>query len=347
MFLHTIENQIFRNAAPLAIRHISKPDLRTTHLLARKILDQAAREFQVAPPITIHLADPDLMAGLWCATREAYVVNSKKRVLREAVAAAVSTLNKCPYCVTVHSSMFASAGGDARDLSAPENLTPEISAAYEWAAATLKPDADVLRRPNLPKDDVAQVYATAVLFHYVNRMVSVFLGETPVALPGMMSKVGQRFTNASFTFFGRRMVQMDPEPGQCVSQMDAELPAEFDWARTNPDVAKGLAQFSGAAIKAGEESVSGSVRTVLMNHLTNWQGEEPPLSRAWIEDEVAPLSEQDKPAARLVLTVARAPWQADDELVAGFRKFNRSDRALVQTTAWASYRAARRIASWL
>jgi len=55
MIIHAIKNQIFRKAGPMAIRHLAKPDLKTKHPLARKVLDQAAREFQLAPPVTIHI----------------------------------------------------------------------------------------------------------------------------------------------------------------------------------------------------------------------------------------------------------------------------------------------------
>jgi alkylhydroperoxidase family enzyme len=103
MLIEAISTQVFRKAAPLAIRHLARPDLDTSEPLSRRVLDQAAREFQMVPPITIHSADPQLMAGLWCLTREASVVGAKGRAAREAVAAAVSRLNACPYCVTVHS----------------------------------------------------------------------------------------------------------------------------------------------------------------------------------------------------------------------------------------------------
>lgn len=347
MIIQAIENQIFSKAAPMAIRYLKKPDPKTKHPLARKVLDQSAREFQVAPPVTIHISDPDLMAGLWSATREAYVVNAKGRAKREAVAAAVSALNECPYCVTVHASMFASTGADARQLSNPSELPPDIAAAHKWAAATLAPDSDILHSHQIPPHETAQIFATAVLYHYINRVVSVFLEDSPVALPGMMTGAGQKITHASFKFFGRRITKINPEPGQSVGQTSAKLPAEFSWAASNPDVARAMAYFASTAENAGHEAVSETVRALVTAHLAEWRGEKPPLSRAWVEELVTSMPSKDKPAARLALMVARAPWQIDDSLVNDFRKGTPDDKALLQTVAWASFAATRRIASWL
>ncbi len=204
MLIKAIEDQIFRKAAPLAVRYLARPDLKTELPLARQVLDQAAAEFQLAPPVTIHMSDPLLMAGVWSAARETYVVKRANRSMREAVAAAVSNLNECPYCVTVHTSLFASTGGNIRHLDEPAKLTAEISAAYEFAKKTLEPDAKSLRHPSVALSHIPQVFGTAVVYHYLNRVISVFLGEVPVALPGMKSSLGQKMMRASFTFFLKR-----------------------------------------------------------------------------------------------------------------------------------------------
>ncbi len=296
--------------------------------------------------MTIHLYDPQLMAGVWSAAREVYVVNQQGRVMREAVAAAISSLNKCPYCVTVHTSLFASTGGNIRHLDEPAKLTAEISAAYEWAKKTLEPGAKNLQHPSVAPSDIPQIFGTAVVYHYLNRVISVFLGEVPVALPGMKSSLGQKMMRASFTFFGNRFANLDPQPGQFITPENKELPHQFSWAASNTHVAKGLAQFAWAAEQAGAEAVPKEVRALVLDHLSNWRGEHPPLSRQWLEDLVAPLNNQQKPAARLALLSARAAWQVDGSLIKDFRKITPGDKVLLQTVAWASFAAARHIAGW-
>jgi len=189
VILHAIENQLFRKVAPFTIRHIQRPDLDTDDPLVRKVLEQVSHEFQVAPPLTLHQPAPLLMAGVWGLMRETFVVHSEGRVIREAVAAAVSQLNECPYCVDVHASMHASAGGD--DILANELATGTSASAlaYQWASATLTPDADVIRNPPIPSDDIPQVFGTAICFHFINRMVNIFLDDAPMPMPAASSAV--------------------------------------------------------------------------------------------------------------------------------------------------------------
>ena len=47
------------------------------------------------------------------------------------------------------------------------------------------------------------------------------------------------------------MIARDPEPGQCVVQRDAPLPAEFAWSAADPHVSRALAHFAWAAERAG------------------------------------------------------------------------------------------------
>ncbi len=91
MLMQKIENLIFRKAAPMAIDHLAQPDLATKEPLTRKVLDQALREFQLAPPITLHISDPKLLAGIWSATRETYVVNVKGRAMRGGGSGCIET----------------------------------------------------------------------------------------------------------------------------------------------------------------------------------------------------------------------------------------------------------------
>lgn len=346
MLIRAIEDRIFRSAAPMAVRHLAKPDLNTKEPLTRNVLDQASREFQVAPPFTVHISDPELLAGVWCMAREAYLVNAGGRAVREAVAEAVSTLNDCPYCVAVHAGMYASVGEDARHLAEPTRLPPHIAPAHAWAAATLSPDADALRHPQVAASDVPQIFGTAVTFHYINRMASVFLGETPVALPGMASAPGRKLTHLSFEFFGRRIVKLDPRPGHCVGQPDEELPVEFQWASSNPAVANGLAHFAAAAEKAGQSAVPKAVRTFVLDQLDAWRGEQAPISRSWVDEAVGPIDDALRPAARLALLTARAAYQVDGSTIEAFRDITPGDKPLLQTVAWGAFAATRRIASW-
>ena len=336
MLKQLIENQIFHKAAPQSIRYIRKPDLATDDPFSKKILDQVAREFQLVPPITLHLGDPELMAGVWGISRESFIVNSTDRMRREAIAAAISILNQCPYCVTVHQSMLSK-----------DNIEGEYHAEQLWASATLSPRDELIKNPPIEAKDIPQIMGTALTYHYINRVVSVFLGESPVALPFTTTTLGQMVVRAMFAALGKRITQLDPKPGEFIWEVKAKLPDEFSWAKPNIPIAKAFAQFAWAAEKAGNEAVHEEVRTVVVDHLSNWFGEQVPMSRLWLDETVSQLTPELQPAARLALLTARSAWQVDKAVIDEYRKVQSSEKKLLQTVAWASYTATRRISSWL
>ena len=89
-----------------AIRSVEAVSSGSATGLVASVYGQVAREFAIVPPITIHSVVPEILAGMWCLTREAFIVGRAGRARREMVAAAVSRTNECPYCVEVHSAML-------------------------------------------------------------------------------------------------------------------------------------------------------------------------------------------------------------------------------------------------
>ena len=71
------------------------------------------------------------------------------------------------------------------------------------------------------------------------------------------------------------------------------------------------------------------------------------MSRQWVEDAVADLSDDEKASGRLALLAALASYQVDEDLIKSFRQHFPSDKQLISTAAWASFVAAKRVASWL
>ncbi len=72
---------------------------------------QIRRDFGVLrEPLTLHSPHPRLLAGAWAAFRETVLVGQVPRERKEAVAAVISDLNRCPYCVDAHTMMLDAAG---------------------------------------------------------------------------------------------------------------------------------------------------------------------------------------------------------------------------------------------
>jgi hypothetical protein len=82
--------------------------------------------------------------------------------------------------------------------------------------------------------------------------------------------------------------------------------------------------------------------------LDAWHGEEPGISRAWIESAVEQLDVAERPPGGLALA-SFAAYQVDAQILRDARTQSgpRGDEALVAAAGWASFAAARRVGSWL
>ena len=299
--------------------------------------DELSEEFGIhAEPIVLHSPAPDLLAGAWSVCRETLVAAGRvDRAVKESVAVAVSELNACPYCVDAHAAMLA---GTKR---AP---APEIQAAIQWARATRTPGAAVLAAPPFGPEEAPEMIGTAVLFHYVNRPVSVLLDDSPLPGASRLFKrgvvwvAGRRF---------RRFVRAAPTPGATVDLLPAApLPPEFAWASASPAIADAWARFCAVVEDHGKAALPPAVRAAVARRLEHWVGEDPGLGLAWLDEALPRIHAADRPAGRLAMLAALAPYRVGEDVVREYLEAN-GDARLVAAVCWPALAAARRVAAWL
>jgi AhpD family alkylhydroperoxidase len=326
------------------IRYISPvlPD-RAEGLVGR-VYAQAERDFGfVAPPLVLHSPAPDVLAATWLMLRETLLANnSSARAQKEVVAAAVSVANECPYCVAVHSA----AVRDLVDGSVPAEIAagrfadvadPGLRGIALWARDTGLPG----RAQPAPLNSFPELAGVAVTFHYLNRMVTIFLPESP--LPPLTPKPMGGWVMG---MLASAMVAPSPVPGASLDLLpDAPLPAEFSWAGGEPPIAAALARAAAAIDAAGSRTIPEPVRELVLDRLRDWDGRVPGPSRAWADEAAGVLSPGDRPLGRLALLAAFAPHQITKSDIQATGPAE--DEALVATTSWASMAAARSIGSGL
>ena len=98
---------------------------------------------------------------------------------------------------------------------------------------------------------------------------------------------------------------------------------------------------------AGRDALPDDTRVLVRERIAAWNGEDPGLSRGWVQEAIARLDETAKPVARLALLTALAPYQVDAGVIEAFRAQQPKDDRLIAAAAWASFTAARRIGTWL
>ncbi|BCJ41162.1 alkyl hydroperoxide reductase AhpD [Actinoplanes ianthinogenes] len=297
-----------------------------------------------APPVALHAAAPEVLDAVWLVLRETLLAGDPAdRAAKEAVAAAVSLANSCPYCVEVHGATLIGTrrDDDARRIAEgrlDEVRDPALRALAGWAR-----DGAPIR---LRADRAAIVTGVAVTFHYLNRVVNVFLPETPLADVPVGGRDAARRVAASV--FGRLARAVVP-PGRAVTGLPPRpLPDDLGWAAPVATIADALARAAAAIDEAGAAVLPAAVRDLVLARLADPAETGPGLAvDPWIAVRVAPLSPADRPAARLALLVAFASYRVTDRDIASLRAAGHGDDALVRVAAWAAMAAARRAACLL
>jgi AhpD family alkylhydroperoxidase len=345
----SFEDFVFKHVSPRSVRHIRQiREVDATDLVAQ-VYRRMHREFVLGPPFTLHSPIPEILAGVWIASRESLIAGPADRVDREMIAAAVSRINACPYCVDVHSMMLDGAGRNVQADTFVSSLNADLQGMADskpivaWALATRSPGAPILDSPPFSQPDAPQMIGTAVMFHYINRVVNIFLADSP--MPIKLPRAVQRFMATKLT---SRAVNVGALPGESLHLLpDSPLPTDMLWAASNPAVAGGMARMAAAVEHAGGAALPATARELLLSRLQGWHGEDMGLSRGWVESAIETLAPGERPAARLALLAAFSSHQVDGEVIRACRAIGASDATLLGIVSWASFSAARKIGTWL
>jgi AhpD family alkylhydroperoxidase len=341
--------EMIRERMAKTIKYIQPVPYGSATGLTAQVYQHMQAESLPVPPLTLHSPAPEVMAGVWSITRETLGSGEVDHALKEAVAAAVSKTNQCPYCVDVHTSMLhATADHDAAGAilrGEYESIhDQQLKAIVQWVQANRTTHVNGVFPPPFSPQEAPEMIGTAIAFHYINRMVNVFLGETFVPLPSALKGVAGRVFGATA---GKRFVRRLQQGDSLQFVPQATLPDDLSWAAANPSVAGAFAGCAAVVEEAGEAVLPEDVRALVSERVQAWNGEALGMSRRWVEEAVAEVQEQHRAAARLALLTALASYQVDSSIVEDFRSHYPEDAQLIAATAWASFTAARRASIWL
>jgi AhpD family alkylhydroperoxidase len=316
-------------------RHVKVVPRRQARGLVAEVYRQVERDFgMLAPPTVLHSAAPDALAASWMILRETLLAQGiADRASKEAVATGVSEANSCPYCADVHGMTLDAIPGAA-----------DRAPLTEWArgAAAAVGSGAV----PCPPEQAPELIGVAVAFHYYNRVVNVFLRDSP--FPAHVPESAKPRARRVLGRVLRPSATGGPRPGESLDLLPpAPRPDDLWWAGPSRFVADAFARGYAATEVAGTRSVPAGVRALVRGRLSVWDGRPPGLSRSWVDAPVATLPPSEQPAGRLALTIALASYQVDEAMVDDFRRTAPNDDTLVELASWASMAAARRISIWL
>ena len=330
------------------VRAIPRGELDPT---AQRVAAQIARDFGAfVPPFALHAAVPSLLAAAWTMLRESLVPVHADRRTKEAVASAVSRANACGYCVDAHTAALDALGerSAADALADPDGqlaADDPLAAIARWAASSRTHSAARREEPPFTRAAAPEITGTALCFHYVNRMVSVFLAPSPMPFASRRLKsVARRALRPVLTGMLTRPLPAGASLGWLPA---APLPDDLAWAAGNDHVAAAFARAAAAFDRTGHDALPESVRALVRDQVGRWEGETPALGRHWVEDAIAAVAPGDRASARLALLTALAPSHVAEDVLADFRSTRVDDAALIGAAGWASFTAMRRIGTWL
>lgn len=315
------------------------------------VYKQARRELGILPEVvTMFSPAPEVCVAAWALFREVMTATGQvPRSAKEAVAAVVSRQNECPYCLDAHASMLyaADSGGFATQLlrGIPVGqLEHSMRPLAEWAERATR-QATASGQVPFQAAQLPELIGTIAEFHFVNRVTNVLVPRT--FLPG--PRGAHRVMRSAAGVALRGKIRKTRPSGRAAGfdfSAAIRLPDDLSWARPSPSVAAALAGLSAATDAMIAQTVSAPATAAVRYAIARWTGEAPPLGRAWLEEALVAVPAQDRPAARLALLAAFAPYRVTDEDVRACRAHHPADSDLIGLLAWSAFTAARRVAAW-
>jgi AhpD family alkylhydroperoxidase len=337
----------------MSIHYLSPQRRPPAQSLVGQVSRQIKQEFgMIADPFRLHAPVPELFAGIWSVTREIGIARSVPWPVKEAVAAAVSQSNACPYCVEIHAAV---ASVRANQPLAPlltqgrtaDITDPSLRAVVTWALASRSSGSTPLLHPPFTEEEAPEIIGITMVYHYINRMVHIFLPES--LLPSVVR--GGWPGSVVWHLVGKKLARSRERERVAGASLQfvpaADLPSECVWALPEPSISRALAGWAAVVEHVGNEMLAPEVRALVADFLHGWRGEPLELRRTWVNQAVAPLPVADHAVGKLALLAAMAPYQIDAEIIRAFQRQQETDAQLVGVVAWASFQAARRIISWL
>ena len=347
----TLRFWLFDTLSVKTMRYLQSVPRHKAHGTVTEVYDQIAEDFFVNGSLTSRSRVPELFAAIWTAGRETVLVTDQlDRTTKEALTATLSSINDCPYCGDMMVSLVHAADRHedaARILDEKEEniADPLLRERLLWVRAVATPGAAPPTSTPFNRAQLPEAIGSLMALSDINRFSHIVMDGSPVNAP-----FGLQAARAfALRLFGGelRATHIHPlEPGRSLPLLpEAELPEDMQWARPNPRIASAVSRWAAAVERESEKVIPERTRQLVHDSLKQWQGEQMPISRNWVEQEVDGLQGNERAIARLALVVAKASYQTDDKLVAEVLEHNPEQEQFLRILAWSSFTAARYVAA--
>jgi AhpD family alkylhydroperoxidase len=317
--------------------------------LVDQVYSQVKQDFgQIVEPFTLHSPLPKLLAGVWMTSRESELVGIVPREEKEAIAACISQLNRCPYCIDAHTIMLRATGNKkaAKQITKQnyQNIqNKNIQKIIKWALSTLNPNSPLIQNPPFSTNQAPEIIGTALFYHYINPLVTIFLGKTPLPLPFLKNQMKQIATQLF-----KKAVKKQKKSGLSLSLLPIpKLPKEYLWAKASANISEAYSKFTNQIKEIEKKYIISQTKETISNYIKNWNPQTLPSNLEWIEINTKTLHPKIKASTSLALLTIEAPHKITKNNINSFQKYYPDQRQLLAIIAWASFTKAIKIGSWL
>jgi AhpD family alkylhydroperoxidase len=317
--------------------------------LVAQVYSQIKQDFgMIVEPFTLHSPIPALLAAVWMVSRESELVGTVPRETKEAVAASVSRLNQCPYCVDAHTIMLRATGKKkmAQLVSKEkyQNINPpKTRRIVEWALATLSPDSKPIMSPPFEAEEAPEIIGTTVFYHYINPLVSTFLGKSPLPFPFLKTPMKQ----IASRLFAKAVTRTKTAGTSLPLLPDKKLPKDLSWTKGAPYISGAYARFAGVIKDYEKTLVPKKTQEIIDQHVNDWNPKTMGFSARRVKEATLNMDSPSKTSATIALLTVFDPHQINRETINDFRRFFPEQNRLLGISAWASFTKARKIGEWL
>ena len=347
-------NSAMREYAAHTVKYLKVQGIRDAQGVVKTINQQIDRDFALAGPLTLSTPSERVHAVRWAAIREAFVVETHvTRAAKEIIAAVVAQINTCPFCVDAHGTSLSATGDDTTAKAIVsgtwKNLEDEkTKALIEWGLNTRNPNASIIQNPPFSEREAPEIIGTALTFHSINRLVNIFLAESP--LPGILGskplkKIVLRLASKTMI---KSIVRKKADASDALQFIERHaVQGHLHWAQAVPAYATVLAAEEFLLTEIERDLIPAVSGRLLKEKVSRWQGEDLPMGKAWLSGMLKDIDEKEKPIAKMMFLAVFAPYTVTEEDIQEFREVNSSDKDLVEICFWATQIVTNRIGQWL
>jgi hypothetical protein len=241
-------------------------------------------------------------------------------------------LCSCPFCVAAHGTAVQAAGARDDALSA-------------WAASIRSTTSAADPKPAPFEEHKEEYLGTAVAFHYLNRVVSVFLDDSMSPLPRAFDCAVKPMSKMIMGGVMKKSETLVPGDSlDLLPSHNPDLAWEPCWAQGSSSISRALASWSAIVEATAQDRVPAAVLESVGAAIETWQwtpGAPPPTR----DEELmgTPLPADLVAAGRLAALTALVPSSVTEELVLEVvnGKAALGTAGTLALVAWAGARAAK------